>query len=486
MDISAIEAEAQRGLQRIIRVHRESFSDIRVGRTGSVFLFNDKNEILIPPSGYESYDYAAIRNVITGNPLLKDLIAAGKAENQSVSYIHENDPEKKLMTAHIRYIDGLDWYVGVTVPVDEIQGPAKRIVTRQSIILAAVFLASLIIAFILVDRISRPLNTLALHAKKLASHDFTKEDTGQNPIQNLTTRYKDEVGRLAQAFVFMEAELRKNIRDLMETTATKERIEGELNVAREIQMGILPKTFPGKPDSMGFDLYALIEPAKEVGGDLYDFFMVDDDHLCFTLGDVSDKGVPAALFMVITRTLIKTLAQKGVPVADLMSQVNNLLAQDNPNAMFVTLVMAVINLKTGHLRYANGGHNPPIILPQGRDPYYKKDLSGPIVGAIDDIPYSEISFSLNPGDAVFLYTDGVTEAINPEKEQFSEELLISEVTANKEEHCAKVVKSVLEKVKAHARTAPQSDDITVLMIRYNGEVNSSKSDSMSDDKSGTS
>ena len=396
---------------------------------------------------------------------------AGKKQTQSISYIHENDPGNKMMTAHIRFIDGLDWYVGVTVPLDEIQGPAKRIVTRQSMIIGAVFLASLIIAFILVDRISRPLNSLAEHAKTLATHDFSKEEEpGENPVEVLTTRYKDEVGRLAGAFVFMEDQLRKNIRDLMETTATKERIEGELNVAREIQLGILPKTFPGKPDSMGFDLYALIEPAKEVGGDLYDFFMVDEDHLCFTLGDVSDKGVPAALFMVITRTLIKTLAQKGIPVADLMCQVNNLLAQDNPNAMFVTLVIAIINLKTGQIRYANGGHNPPIILPAGQEPYYKKNLSGPIVGAIDDIPYTEIQLALKPQDAVFLYTDGVTEAMNPDKEQFSEERLIGEVTAHKDEHCANVVKNVLEKVKAHARTAPQSDDITVLMLRYNGEV----------------
>jgi len=266
----------------------------------------------------------------------------------------------------------------------------------------------------------------------------------------------------------MKAELKKNIQNLMETTAAKERIQSELNVAREIQLGFLPKTFPPFPEYKDFDLYATLESAKEVGGDLYDFFFIDDDHICFTLGDVSDKGVPASLFMVITRTLIKAVAQQDLSPADMMFQINNTLSTDNPKTMFVTLIIGILNVRTGEVRYANGGHNPPIVVSQKEGVFYLEGISGPLLGPIENVPYKELSLTLQPGDSLFLYTDGVTESMDSEKNLFSDERLIAEIETLQNEDVEDVVNGIITSIKEHVKSEPQSDDIAMMMLKYNG------------------
>ena len=267
----------------------------------------------------------------------------------------------------------------------------------------------------------------------------------------------------------MKAELKKNIQNLMETTATKERIQSELNVAREIQLGILPKTFPPFPEYKDFDLYATLESAKEVGGDLYDFFFIDDDHICFTLGDVSDKGVPASLFMVITRTLIKVVAQQDCSPADMMFQINNTLSTDNPQTMFVTLIIGILNVRTGEVRYANGGHNPPIVVSQKEGVFYQEGISGPLLGPIENVPYKELSLTLLAGDSLFLYTDGVTESMDSEKNLFSDERLLAEIETLQNEDVEDVVNGIITSIKEHVKSEPQSDDIAMMMLKYNGD-----------------
>ncbi|MCK5232023.1 MAG: CHASE2 domain-containing protein [Desulfobulbaceae bacterium] len=246
-----------------------------------------------------------------------------------------------------------------------------------------------------------------------------------------------------------------------------QRIESELNVARDIQMGFLPKTFPPFPEHKEFDIFASLIPAREVGGDLFDFFFIDADHLCFSLGDVSDKGVPAALFMATTRTLVKTSAKYCPSPAEMMTRINDALCQDNPESMFVTLVIGVLNIRTGKIIYVNGGHNPPLLIGKDGDVSYKRDKSGPMVGAMAEIPYKEISFTLAPENAIFLYTDGVTEAMNENDEQFSDKRLLQEVTALQAQPVEKVISEIFKKVRKHAGARSQSDDITMLMIRYN-------------------
>jgi sigma-B regulation protein RsbU (phosphoserine phosphatase) len=266
----------------------------------------------------------------------------------------------------------------------------------------------------------------------------------------------------------MEHELRKNIRHLMETTAAKERIESELNVAREIQMGLVPKIFPAFPTRKEFDLYATLKPAREVGGDLYDFFFIDDDHFCFTVGDVSDKGVPAALFMAVTKTLIKKSFGNNKSPAEIMTQINNALSMENPRSMFVTLIIGVLNVKTGRLHYSNGGHNPFILVSRKEEVFFEKDLSGPVVGAMDGIEYHELFLTLKPGDALFLYTDGVNEAMDPENKPFSDDRLLEEIGALLDKPVDDVIRQLMLKIDEHVGSASQSDDIAMMMIRYNG------------------
>jgi sigma-B regulation protein RsbU (phosphoserine phosphatase) len=278
----------------------------------------------------------------------------------------------------------------------------------------------------------------------------------------------DELEDLADAFNNMANDLKIYIKNLQETTAAKERIQSELNVAREIQLGLLHKIFPPFPAYSQFDLYAMLEPAKEVGGDLYDFFFVDDDHLCFALGDVSDKGVPAALFMTITMALIRNTAQESTSPAFMMSKINDTLSADNPRAMFVTLIIGILNIRTGAVLYANGGHNPPILIRNNGAPVFKKELSGPIVGHLDGIPFKDLALKLNPGDYLFLYTDGVTEAMNSRNEIFSDERLLTDIGHRNQKDVKGITREIRQKISEHTGSAPQSDDIAMMMIRFNG------------------
>jgi len=338
---------------------------------------------------------------------------------------------------------------------------------------AGVVIVGISLSLWLGARIARPLKLLASYAKNLPAQDFTTEREPPDRIRALPARHRDEVGLLADSFLVMERRLGENIRNLLETTAAKERIEGELNVAREIQQGLLPSVVPPFPDRSELDLYAVLTPAREVGGDLFDFFFVDDTHLCVAVGDVSNKGVPAALFMAITMTLIRNAARVDSSPAAMMTQINDTLSRDNPRCMFVTLWIGILDVTTGRLRYTNGGHNPPIHCAAGRAPGWVSDVHGPVVGGMDGVPYGESTLRLAPGDGFLLYTDGVTEAMNPAQELLEEERLLTEMASIGKDAVEGAVSRVMELVRAHAAGAPQSDDITVLMLRYNGSDDAS-------------
>jgi len=473
-DISDMEAEAQKNLDKGIRELKRAFEQIKIAQSGTTFLFDGQGAMIIPPRSEQSTDYSTLINSQTGHLLVNDLMQAVKSDNKSLSYINSQHTDKPQMEAFIAYFKPLDWYIVVAVPIREIRSPARQLVHQQGFIIIAIFIVSLIAVFVLVIRISRHLGTLTRYAKDISSHDFTTADTKASPIDDLPGIYKDEVGRLAKALLFMKAELTSNIHDLVAATAARERIESELDVAREIQLGILPKDFPAFPDSEkpgecdALNLYALLEPAREVGGDLYDFFFIDNRHLCFTLGDVSDKGVPAALFMVITRTLIKTLAEKDLSPAAMMSRINSILSTDNPNCMFVTLVIGILDIQTGQVRYANGGHNPCVWMKSEGTQLFLEELSGPVVGAMDGIAYKELALTLEPHDALFLYTDGVTEAMNLDKALFSDERLLKELNTLRNKTVEEVIAGISAEIKKHVGAAPQSDDIAMLMLKYNG------------------
>ena len=257
--------------------------------------------------------------------------------------------------------------------------------------------------------------------------------------------------------------VKKRTDELAKSIKKNERIESELDIARTIQMGMVPEA-SAFPKSDKYELFAMLKTAKQVGGDLYDFFFVDEDNLCFVVGDVSDKGVPAAIFMAMTRTIINSSAQKNFSPAKVMTHVNNYLCKDNPGSMFVTLIIGVLDLKTGKIRYSNGGHNPPIII--GDSCYFKRDISGPFVGCFENIDYKEIYLKLNSGHAIFLYTDGITEAMNENKEELSEGSLLKKIREIRDLSMKNIISDVNQLVNKHAGKEPQSDDIAMLALKY--------------------
>ena len=264
---------------------------------------------------------------------------------------------------------------------------------------------------------------------------------------------------------------------LRETLTAKERIESELRIAHDIQMEIIPRTFPPFPDRSEFDIYAVLESAKEVGGDLYDFFFIGEHHLCFVIGDVSDKGVPAALFMSAAKTLIKAIATQmflgqreraqAIPSTDaILGAVNYELSVENSSCMFVTVFCGILDVRTGEVCYTNAGHNPPLLLRQEGDVTFLDEQKCSLIGVDEDASFSQAMFTLYQGDTLFMYTDGITEAMNSRRELFSEERLQQEVSLCQERSAEALVQTILTSVRAFAGDTPQSDDMTMLVLTY--------------------
>mgnify|MGYP000662705783 FL=1 len=256
---------------------------------------------------------------------------------------------------------------------------------------------------------------------------------------------------------------------LTEAFLEKQRIEESLKLAADIQMGMLPSTFPAYPERNDFDLFAGIIPAKEVGGDFYDFFLIDKKHLCFVIGDVSGKGIPAALFMALTKTQIKASSSRRRTPGDVLYRANNDLCHENESGMFCTLFYGIMNMETGEVTYANAGHNPPYIINKNSEPVQIESTGGIALGVMEEMEFESATFTASKGDSIFLYTDGVNEAMNEADEEYSYERLEDYLKENSTGSITDMVNRNLESVKEFAGTAPQSDDITVLALRYLGE-----------------
>ena len=263
---------------------------------------------------------------------------------------------------------------------------------------------------------------------------------------------------------------RKLLERQIKDSADKQQIASELSVATHIQTSMLPRIFPAFPAQKEFDIYAMTNPAKEVGGDFYDFFLVDDDHLAVVVADVSGKGIPAALFMVIAKTLIKDHAQRGTSPDVVFTEVNRLLCEANDEGMFVTAWLGVLELSTGHLSYVNAGHNPPLLRRAGGGYDYLRTRSGFVLAGVEETRYRSCSLELAPGDALFLYTDGVTEATDAEKQLYGEERLAAALNSHKDYAPKELLSAVRDDVEAFVGQAPQFDDITVLSLCYYGQT----------------
>jgi len=352
------------------------------------------------------------------------------------------------------------WSLAIVFPQDELM---EDIIKLNKVVLflgcLGIILLSIAVVYI-AESITKPLRDMV--------HATEGIGAGRFDIELPPKKSNDEVGKLTEAFAIMKESLKTYIEQLKETTAMQERVESELKVAHNIQMSFLPKVFPPFPDRIDFEIYATIRPAKEVGGDLYDFFLIDHDHLCVVIGDVSGKGVPASLFMAVTKTLIKSKAMLGLGPDKILSRVNEELSSDNSANMFVTLFCGIINLTNGELEYSNGGHNPPMIVKSDGRIETISGQSGIIVGIMEDALYKIDRIYLCPGDALFLYTDGVNEAMNSKGEMFTVERLLGMLNMLYKKDVKVIIQAIQEKIDIFCEDSAQSDDITMMMVRYYG------------------
>lgn len=326
----------------------------------------------------------------------------------------------------------------------------------------------LLVMRIMKGRVIRPINLVADAAKKYAS-DKLEGIEGEEHFTNLGIDSGDEIEHLADTMAGMEKDLGEYVDHLMKVTKEKERIGAELSVATEIQAGMLPMIFPAFPDRQEFDLYASMTPAKEVGGDFYDFFFIDDDHLALVMADVSGKGVPAALFMVIAKTLIKDQALMGeLSPGRILMQTNERLCESNTKELFVTVWLAILNVKTGEGVAANAGHEHPALRRAGEAYELQLYRHSPAVATMEGMRFREHEFVLHPGDSLFVYTDGVAEATNARDELYGTDRMIEALNEDPDASPEEVLVAVKSSVDRFVADAPQFDDLTMLCLRYNG------------------
>ena len=287
-------------------------------------------------------------------------------------------------------------------------------------------------------------------------------------------RHEDEIKHLAVSFGEMTKRIEEYTHEVERVTAEKERIGAELNVATQIQADMLPRIFPAFPERSEFDLYATMSPAKEVGGDFYDFFLIDDDHLAMVMADVSGKGVPAALFMVIAKTLIKNRAQASageeIHPGKILANVNNQLCEGNEAELFVTVWLGILTISTGRLISASAGHEYPAFYRAGQGFALQKERHGPPLATMEGLRFRENETTLSNGDALFIYTDGVTEATSGELELFGEERMVEALNRHATETPDKIIVGVRGAIDGFVKDAPQFDDITMLCMRYEREA----------------
>ena len=330
--------------------------------------------------------------------------------------------------------------------------------------------AAILISILLMRHfVTRPMKLLAGAAREFGSirEVYTKDNIMQLPI-----RSNDEIGDLYHDFLFMQNHIVENTEKLTAITAQKERIDTELRMAAEIQASMLPSEFPVFTERKEFELFARMDPAREVGGDFYDFFLVDDDHLFLAMADVSGKGMPAALFMILCKIIIAEHAKMGKSPARILQDANIEICANNREQMFVTVWLGILEISTGSLCFADAGHEKLLLRRDGRWEFLSKEISGIPLGLISDTPdgselFPEKTVMLHCGDVVVQYTDGVTEAVH-EKQQYGEERLLSAVNKAPSEKPEQLLNYIRQQIDIFVGREPQFDDITMIGLKYTG------------------
>ena len=424
---------------------------IHVGETGYAFIVSKEGRFVAFPD-HAKIMKAAVQDL---NPVLGERMMAGEK-----GFRRTTEPllGRPAWIAYVPIQNG-ELSLAIVYPESEALREAREL-RNELLAIGLVGLAGLFAALVIVARsLSKPLTQLAAAAQKVAQGDLEQRLSVESPTE--------EMAHLTAAFNKMTRDLQMRMQELRYTTTLKERYEGELTAARNIQMSLVPKRFPAFPERAEFDVHAILRPAREIGGDLYDFYFLDGDRLCFLIGDVSGKGIPAALFMAVTKTLLKASSSSDLPMAQMMAQVNDELCDQTDSGMFVSLLFAVLSVKTGALTFCNAGHPSAFLLSAaGTAP-----LDGPrnvALGAMPGLAYHAATAQFAPGDALFLYTDGVTEALDRNDGFYGParlQIVLKELAALPVE---KITRGTVTDVRTFCGEREQSDDISVMALRWLG------------------
>lgn len=326
-------------------------------------------------------------------------------------------------------------------------------------------LAALVLFVIFLKRnLLTPLHTISRETER-----FARENTLPETVLSEQILTRNEIGALAGHIDLMEVRTVTYTKNLLEAQAEKARMNSELDIASKIQTGMLPNIFPPFPNCREIDIYASMKPAKDIGGDFYDFFFIDPYHLAMVMGDVSGKGVPAALFMMAAKILIKDRAMLGGTPAEILASANNTACETNQAELFVTVWMGILDIRTGEVTTANAGHEYPAIRHEDGVFSLFKDKHGFVIGGMPDMNYKNETFTLPAGGSIFIYTDGVTEATNKEQELFGTDRMLAALNEAPQSDPDQILKNMTESIDAFVGNAGQFDDITMLCVRYNGK-----------------
>lgn len=363
-------------------------------------------------------------------------------------------------------IKRMGWTVILSCDKDEITSGIKNIRLSLFGMYVACVILLCVIMFFLIWQFLRPVMRFAWAAQRIAKGDFH--------VKLPTVRNHDELYYLGRALGYMQHSLANYVDELKDISQEKGRIESELTIASQIQMSMIPKIYPPYPERDDIDIYGILKPAKAVGGDLYDFFL-RDEKLFFCIGDVSGKGVPASLVMAVTRSLVRIVAAQESHPERIVTSINSSMSDMNESNMFVTLFVGVLDLPTGRLRFCNAGHNAPVLVDSNKGTVTMMDVKPNLpIAIVPDVKFEGQEVIVTPGTSIFLYTDGLTEAENVEKELFDEDRMLKQLKESVNSDSKSMVEEMQEAVRNHVKNAEQSDDLTMVAIKYMRQQQESK------------
>ncbi len=437
-------------------------SDVKILESGYAFLLSRNGVVISHPNS----EYIMNQTIFTiakenNQPGMRETgrsMIRGESSFQAAEFRSAWRPGK--LWINYAPLPSSKWSMGIIYPEEEMFASLHRMNFILLVLIVIGLLSLSFVIFKIVSKLTSPLKDFADSARVIASGNFN--------VRLPDIKTEDEMKELHNSFSFMQKELDQYMATLKETTSAKEKIESELRIANEIQMSMIPHIFPPFPELPQIDLFATLKSAKEVGGDLYDFFLIDGNKFCFVIGDVSGKGVPASLFMAVTRTLVRSISDKIHSPSAIVESLNRSISQNNDSNMFVTLFLGILDLENGSLRYTNAGHNPPVLIKKGGEAHMFEKTKFIPAGLFEDFKYGESSVEINKGDKLFLYTDGVSEAENSAGELFGEQLIMQVINNHNTARPQELIAAMENEISAHVNGYTQSDDITMMTIVYNG------------------